>query len=201
MAIQPDASFWQAAQAILQGLGAPITATNLQLVAAWSYCEKPHGSGAAWEWNNPLNTTQPGFGGSVVPGDWNTAGVKQYPTQTAGIQATVATLTNGDYPVLVQALQQSNPSLFFSAQGWAEIQTWGTDPTCIQSVFASLAAPPAQYLGASSPTPAPPGPVFAPPPALSPPGANATAWILLGGGLLLLGGAAALHAKTAHPMG
>lgn len=146
MSLTPDASFYQTAQAILEGLHATPTATNLNLLVAWSYCEKPHTTDGSWQWNNPLNTTMPGFGAGT---EVNSAGVQNYPTRQLGIQATVATLTDGRYPHLVQALQTSNASEFFGAS--QEMATWGTNLSCIQTAYADLGSPPATYLPTTTP--------------------------------------------------
>ena len=130
--------FVAAAIAILQGLGMPPTQTNVNLLDAWIRCEKGD-TGNAWQWNNPLNTTMPGYGGQDVPG--NSAGVKIYPSQSLGVQATVATLTNGDYGDLVDGLKTSNAHIFFSGTGLRQISTWGTNPSCVQAVYQSLPPP------------------------------------------------------------
>lgn len=128
-----------AALAILGGMGMTPTTANVNLIRAWITCEKESG-GDAWQWNNPMNTTEPGFGNlGVVPG--NSAGVKIYPTPAQGAAATVATLTNGLYPTLVSALQASNAAQFFGGTGIREIETWGTNPACIQGVYAVLGTP------------------------------------------------------------
>lgn len=139
MAFTPDTSFLDAAQAILQGLNIQPTPVNLRLLASWIWSEKPHGAGDGWQWNNPLNTTMAGYGGVDVPG--NPAGVKQYPSQAAGVAATVATLKLPYYATLIQALETSKPDVFFSAAGKAAIQTWGTDPETVQAVFNDLVLP------------------------------------------------------------
>jgi hypothetical protein len=146
MALTPDASFYQAADAILARLGAPRTITAVNLVVAWSYCEKPHYPGGAWQWNNPLNTTEPGYG---RVGTANSAGVGIYATPADGVAATVATLTNGHYPTLVQALRTSNAGLFFSASGSADMRVWGTDMGCIAQTYQSLGPVPSGVLPAS----------------------------------------------------
>jgi hypothetical protein len=139
MAFTPDASFLDAAQAILQGLNIQPTPVNLRLLASWIWSEKPHGAGDGWQWNNPLNTTMAGYGGVDVPG--NPAGVKQYPSQSAGVAATVATLKLPYYATLVQALETSKPDVFFSPAGKAAIQTWGTDPATVEAVYHDLVLP------------------------------------------------------------
>src|SRR5437879_229084 len=115
-----DASFDEAARAIAAGLGAPQHPITLRLLASWSYCEKPHSPGGAWQWNNPLNTTQPYPGSGCV----NRVCVRSYPSRAAGITATVQTLLNGRYPTLLAGLHQADDALFFSAPG--QMATWGT---------------------------------------------------------------------------
>ena len=130
--LQPDQSFYDAALAILGGLGIPPTGTNVNLLVAWSYCEKPHTAGGAWQWNNPLNTTQPAPGAVSV----NSDGVKSYPDQQTGAAACAQTIQNGLYPTLLAGLQQSNADLFFSAPG--ELSTWGTGWSCPHTDYAEL---------------------------------------------------------------
>lgn len=79
---------WYAA--ILQGIGAPVTAANLAVLRAWHAAE-----GGSYA-NNPFNTTYP------------SGGVKNYPTQAAGIDATIKTLTQRYYTNLVAALRRGN---------------------------------------------------------------------------------------------
>lgn len=54
--------------------------------------------------NNPLDTTEPAPGAT----DFNTAGVKNYPSWTEGVEATVETLTNGFYDALIETFK--NPA-------------------------------------------------------------------------------------------
>lgn len=175
MALSPDVSFWQTAQALINALGGVPTVTNLKLLAAWSYCEKPHDAGGSWQWNNPLNTTEPCCGWT---GNVNGDGVKMYPTPADGILATVKTLKNGDYPTLVQALLTSNAPLFFSATG--EMATWGTDMACIRSDYGALVNPPSVFLMAVNTSTVSPA---------TPAGA-AWLYVALGGLGVALGGAA-----------
>jgi len=157
----PDDSFYQSASAILKALGAPLSDTSINLLVAWSWCEKPHYAGGSWQWNNPLNTTQPGFNAT---GNANSVGVKIYPTQSDGVNATVATLTNGYYPNIVQALKAGNANLFFNSS--YEIRTWGTDPGCIQTTYNSLGPVPSwvkQNEGGGEITIIPPPPIITSP--------------------------------------
>jgi hypothetical protein len=92
---------------VLTGIGAPVTPTNIGLLRSWQQAE---GGTAAW---NPWNTTQR----IAVPGvtDYNTTGVKNYPTESAGVTATVSTLLNGKYNPVVSGLRSENPEKFVSA--------------------------------------------------------------------------------------
>ena len=92
---------------VLTGIGAPVTATNIGLLRSWQQAE---GGTAAW---NPWNTTQK----IAVPGitNYNTTGVKNYPSESAGVSATVSTLLNGKYNPVVSGLRSENPEKFVSA--------------------------------------------------------------------------------------
>jgi hypothetical protein len=84
--------------AFLSALGAPATSANTASMTDWISQEGTFGSGAT---NNPLNTTEPGFGSTSV---FNSDNVRNYPTEQDGISATVATLNNGDYPDILSLL-------------------------------------------------------------------------------------------------
>lgn len=106
------------AAGVLADIGAPIDATNADTLWAWSNAE----SGTdVMRWNNPLNTTY------FLPGstNMNSVGVKSYATEQDGVAATVATLNNGRYPVILDHMRRSIPR-----QQWqdacANLQTWGT---------------------------------------------------------------------------
>jgi len=153
-----DDSFYQAADAILAALGVQPTPVNVNLLAAWSWCEKPHYPGGAWQWNNPLNTTlrEPGSASA------NGAGVQAYPTQQDGAAACAATIENGYYPHILAGIQASDPGMFFAAP--SEWSTWGTDIGCVQQTVAALDPPPAWSVPAGGPAPGmPPGPPAIPP--------------------------------------
>lgn len=78
-------SFGRWAELLLSKLGAPICQDNLIAVVAW---ESAEGTAAAY---NPLATTHDAPGAS----DFNTVGVKNYPSLGDGIQATIDTLVLG----------------------------------------------------------------------------------------------------------
>jgi len=78
-------SFGRWAELLLSRLGAPICQDNLIAVVAW---ESAEGTAAAY---NPLATTHD-FPGAT---DFNSVGVKNYPSRGDGIQATIDTLVLG----------------------------------------------------------------------------------------------------------
>lgn len=111
---------WQAA--VLQGLKAPVSPSNIKLLNAWQRAE---GGAAAY---NPLNTTQgPGVS------SYNSVGVKNYASPQAGTQATIQTLMNGRYGPIIQGLRQNaNPLSIADAVGSSP---WGTSGSLIRSVL------------------------------------------------------------------
>lgn len=188
-------SFYSAARAILSALGANWTDTNINLLVAWELCEQKTGQeGNAWAWNNPLSTTEPGYGGTAANG----AGVRQYPTQADGAAATAATLENGDYPDILKALRTSNSNLFFSATG--EMATWGTSMSCIQDNFSRLPTPPTL---ATSPGPSDNGIAYTVSAAsgTAPPAPEHVPWVgwgVVSAGLLAAGAAVAAIETDTH---
>lgn len=84
--------------AMLTALGAPPTSANISSLTNWIARETPWPPVSS---NNPLNTTQPAAGSHPV----NSVGVQAYPSAAVGINATVITLENGNYPHIVAALR------------------------------------------------------------------------------------------------
>lgn len=125
---------WQ--PALLKLLGMPMTRQNLQFLTAWQGHE---GGGAAF---NPLNTTQHMPGAS----DYNSVGVRNYPTAAVGLAATARTLRNGYYPGIMAALKSGNPT--WNARLGANLNTWGTGSSFMAG-YRGTNAPtvPAQTLG------------------------------------------------------
>ncbi|HEY3833247.1 MAG TPA: hypothetical protein VGO03_13205 [Acidimicrobiia bacterium] len=112
----------QFANDVLSALGAPQTAQNVQAIVAWAQAE---GTKAA---NNPLATTESAPGAT----SFNSVGVKNYPTYAEGVQATVATLTNGRYSNILAALADGS-----SAQNVAQAiahSPWGTGTGVIRAL-------------------------------------------------------------------
>jgi len=100
---------------ILTGIGAPVTPENLRLMHAWTQAE-----GMDPSRNNPFATTQGAAGSS----DINGAGVKSYPDEQTGIDATIQTLLNGNYANIVSGLKSGTDAMVVANAIAAS--PWGT---------------------------------------------------------------------------
>lgn len=96
-------------------------------------------SGAKW---NVLNTTQPWPDST----DFNSVHVKNYATYLDGVQATVATLTNGHYTALLAAMRKDGVSAAEVARAIAA-SPWGTLEADILNGLAAYQKNPAFYNG------------------------------------------------------
>ena len=144
------------ADAVLGRLGiAPTLAAEQALVAA----AVGENSRAA---DNPDDTTQPGPAGTT---NYNSAGVRNYPTWTDGVDETVATLSNGLYgPVLAALAVAGQPQAADRiVTAWAR-SPWGTwhgapDPAAaaiatlraVQAAWPTYAARPVAGAGPTTP--------------------------------------------------
>ena len=81
---------------VMEDIGGPFSQHTLDALLYWADSE-----GVPESWNNPLATTYSGYGGADV----NSAGVKSYPTEQDGIDATYATLQGGGYSAVVKAIR------------------------------------------------------------------------------------------------
>ena len=152
---------YAAAQAILQALGAAPTAAGINLLVAWM--QEEDGANSTIPCNNPMNSTLSEPGSHTV----NYVGVECYPNLSTGVTATIATLGNGDYNTLLQAVKTGNANLFFGSQGRGELGTWstgtfGANPQyadAIYSLYQALPSPPSQYLSGTTTAANTPNPV------------------------------------------
>lgn len=87
-------------KALLRALRVPVTKENVQWLDAWAITERGNAT------NNPLNTTEPVRGATVLAG--NSSGVKNYPTAAAGVAATAKTIEKY-HPAIMAALHSGNP--------------------------------------------------------------------------------------------
>jgi hypothetical protein len=122
-------------EAILTALGDPLTDANIVSLGYWMQNEAgtpPSGIVGA---NNPINVSQPGFGGWPIKYEGNGWSLYSYPTPRAGIAATVQYLTPTGYPLILAALRSgqglSSGSLagelsVYSGGGYRQIpDAWG----------------------------------------------------------------------------
>lgn len=100
---------------VLVGIKAPVTDSHIITLAAWHQAE---GGSATW---NPFNTTQPAKGAT----QYNSVGVKNYPSEQVGIRATIETLSNGNYPKIVDALRAKSVDIHAVADA-VDGSVWGT---------------------------------------------------------------------------
>jgi hypothetical protein len=116
---------------VLGGIAAPVTRANIETLWAWSNAE----SGTdVWRWRNPLNTTEK-FGNSFDSGAQpGSRDVQVYSSVQDGIDATILTLGNSYYPVILANLDGSVPRQSWS-NACANLQTWGTGCGWIFSAY------------------------------------------------------------------
>jgi hypothetical protein len=104
--------------AVLIGIGAPTTSANINSLVAWGQHESvwPGGPGKGGTYNL-FNTTL------SMPGatNYNSVGVKNYPTSVEGVAATVATLLESHYNDITSALRGGRG---LCGQSFAGLSTW-----------------------------------------------------------------------------
>jgi hypothetical protein len=112
---------------VLNGIGAPINATNVDTLWAWSNAETaPYD---LLRWNNPMNTTEPWPGARDSGAQPGAHDVKIYASLQDGIDATVYTLVREPYySAIVANLRNSLPRQKWGATSTAgaELHAWGT---------------------------------------------------------------------------
>lgn len=92
-------SYGEWADAFLRTVGAPVVRNNLVVMVAWEAAE---GTQATW---NPLATTMDADGATA----FNTSGVKNYPSEAVGVDATIRTLRrpNHGYEDILDGLERA----------------------------------------------------------------------------------------------
>lgn len=106
-----NATAW--AEAILQALGAPVTAANVTSLTDWFAQEGGGGQ------NNPLNVTN----AAGASGTINSAGVDNFPNPAAGVKATAARLENPFASSILAALK-SGQGLIGNKQIAGALSQW-----------------------------------------------------------------------------
>lgn len=118
-------------QQFLRAIQAPLTAENVKALNAWARSE---GTAAKF---NPLATTEPAPGAS----SFNSVGVKNYPTQQEGIQATAETLLNGKYNRVLSLFRSGKASAAQIAEAVGQ-SPWGTSGELMLKVLGEPAPQP-----------------------------------------------------------
>lgn len=117
----------QFARDLLARLGAPLTSENMRALVAWQAGE---GTRAAY---NPLATIR----SSHQPGEsqFNSVGVKNFPTYEAGLETTLAALQNGLYQPVLDALQRGTSALDVARA--VAGSRWGTGTAILRALNAA----------------------------------------------------------------
>lgn len=122
-------------EAILTALGAPLTNANIISMGYWMQNEAgtpPYGIVGA---NNPINVSEPGYGGTQIQYEAPGYYLMSYPTVQDGVAAIAAYLNNGSYPGILSDLKAgtglNDPNLAselqeYSGSGYSTIpDSWG----------------------------------------------------------------------------
>lgn len=115
----------QWARSILKGLGAPQNTATVSSMSSWISHEFPSWPNPPIAKNNPLATTL------YMPGstNFNSDGVKNYPTSFIGVTAIVLTLRMG-YPDIVRRLKSGQGLCGWSSQEFLKWSGNGYDSVC-----------------------------------------------------------------------
>lgn len=122
--------------AVLNGIGAPITDENMKFFYAW---RKGEGGKAT---NNPFNTTFKLKKDSGMS-NYNSKGVKNYSTPNYGVEATVKTLLLSYYTCIVDGLKNDVGSDKISR--CESLKTWGTGDLVAKVLNSGNITPPKIY--------------------------------------------------------
>jgi hypothetical protein len=122
-------------EAILTALGDPLTDANIVSLGYWMQNEAGSPPSGIVGANNPVNVSQPGFGGWPIRYEGNGWSLYSYPSPQDGVAATVKYLTPTGYPLILAALRSgqglSSRSLAgelseYSGGGYSQIpDPWG----------------------------------------------------------------------------
>lgn len=183
--------YYQAADDILAALGAQPSAPALNCLVAWSLAEWG-GTNDLAATNNPLATEYPKSAPGIV-GNWNPQGVLMFASLRLGAAACAQVMQG--YPSLVAALRAGSAATFFSSAGLYDLAVWAGGPSApnyeyaanVQAIYGGLGAPPGWAVGSPGGPASGSTTVYATSPSPWP-------W-LLGGGLLLAGGALVLRRR------
>ena len=122
-------------EAILKALRDPLTAANITSVGYWMQNEAGSPPSGIVGANNPINVSEPGYGGVPIKAEGPSYSLYSYPTPQDGIEALVAYLNPYSYSGILSALKSgvglSSPSLagelaVYSGHGYTTVpDAWG----------------------------------------------------------------------------
>ena len=122
-------------EAILRGFGDPLTTANIVSMGYWMQNEAGHPPYGIVGANNPINVSEPGYGGTAIQNEGGGYYLYSYPTVDDGIEAIVAYLNRPNYVGILAALKAgvglSSPSLasefyVYSGGGYTSVpDSWG----------------------------------------------------------------------------
>lgn len=127
------------ARDVLKAGGFPPTLNNYLTFICWFEAE---GTKAKF---NPLATTRPAKGSTK----FNSSNVQNYPSWAVGVKATVDTLNNGNYPLILKSLKMSASAQITLHQVTAS--PWGTHVDHILSFIDAIRADWSKYAFLSIP--------------------------------------------------
>lgn len=128
---------------VLSDAGLPVTTENINFLQGWSQAE---GTSAK---NNPLATswTSP----DIQSSKFNSSGVQNYASPSAGALATARTLSNGLYPYIMDALKSGNAvgylynnvggnatNIYGNLNGWASNGQGKTESSYVRNVLSGI---------------------------------------------------------------
>ena len=122
-------------EAILRAFGDPLTSANIVSMGYWMQNEAGHPPYGIVGANNPINVSEPGYGGTPIQNEGGGYFLYSYPTVKNGIEAIVAYLNRPNYVGILAALKEgiglSSPSLasefsVYSGNGYSTVpDSWG----------------------------------------------------------------------------
>ena len=122
-------------EAILTVLGDPLTSANIVSIGYWMQNEAGSPPSGIVGANNPINVSEPGYGGTQIQYEAPGYYLMSYPTVADGVAATAAYLNSGSYPGILGDLKQGaglgDPGLAseleeYSGSGYSTVpDSWG----------------------------------------------------------------------------
>jgi hypothetical protein len=122
-------------EAILRAFGDPLTTANIVSMGYWMQNEAGHPPYGIVGANNPINVSEPGYGGTPIQNEGGGYFLYSYPTVTDGIHAIVAYLKRPNYVGILAALKAglglssrslASEFLVYSGNGYSTVpDSWG----------------------------------------------------------------------------